>query len=206
MTVLMLNGSANPKGNTQRALLEIGGELEKEGISYEIFTVGAGPVRDCMGCGGCVDGNCVFEGDGVNDFLAKAREADGFIFASPVYYAHPSGRILSFLDRVFYADSGCFAFKPGAAVAVARRGGTTATLDALGKYFGISRMPTVGSTYWNLAHGSLPGEIEQDAEGLQTLRNLARNMAWLLKSIDAGKKAGLPLPTTERGSVTNFVR
>ena len=206
MKVLMLNGSAKPKGNTFLALEEIGKQLEKEGVEYEIVHI-KDPVRDCIGCGRCSREGCVFGAeDGVNEFIAKAREADGFIFATPVYYAHPSGRVLSFLDRVFYAGGGAFAFKPAAAVTVARRGGTTASFDVMNKYFGISRMMTVGSTYWNIVHGMTPGEAAQDAEGLRTMRNLARNMAWLIKSIDAGKQAGIPRPETERGDMTNFIR
>ena len=207
MKVLMLNGSPKAKGNTAAALEEIGKQLSEEGIEYEIFHIGALPVRDCIGCGRCTDDGCVFGADdGVNAFIAKAKEADGFIFGTPVYYAHPSGRILSFLDRVFYSGSGAFAFKPGAAVAVARRGGTSASFDVLNKYFGISRMPVVGATYWNLMHGAKAGEAAQDAEGLQTMRNLARNMAYLLKCQEAGRQAGVPLPETERGNRTNFIR
>ena len=206
MKVLMLNGSPKAKGNTGLALEEIGKQLEKEGIDYEIFQLGGGPVRDCIGCNRCTDEGCVVTDDGVNEFIAKAREADGFVFGTPVYYAHPSGRILSFLDRVFYSSGESFAFKPGAAVAIARRGGTTASFDVLNKYFGISQMPVAASTYWNLAHGTRPGEIAQDAEGLQTMRNLARNLAWMLKSFEAGKKAGVSLPETEHTAVTNFIR
>ena len=206
MKVLMLNGSARPTGNTYIALREIGEQLLKEGIDYEIVNVGSGPIRDCLGCGGCTEAGCAFGDDGVNEFIAKAREADGFVFGTPVYYAHPSGRILSFLDRAFYSGSAAFACKPGASVAVARRGGTSASFDVLNKYFGISRMPVVGSTYWNLMHGARPGEAAQDAEGLQTMRNLARNMAYLLKCQEAGRLAGIPLPETERTSRTNFIR
>lgn len=206
MKVLMLNGSAKPNGNTARALREIGAQLAQEGVEFEIVELGGQPIRDCLGCGGCAKGPCVFDDDGVNEFVEKARAADGFVFATPVYYAHPSGRILSFLDRVFYSGGDAFAYKPGAAVAVARRGGTTASVDALGKYFGISQMPQVGSTYWSIVHGRVPGEAEQDAEGMQTMRNLARNMAWMLKCMEAGKKAGISLPDTERGNVTNFIR
>ena len=206
MKVLMLNGSAKPKGNTFIALREIGEQLKKEGIDYEIVNVGGAPLRDCLCCGRCTEAGCVFTDDGVNDFIAKARAADGFVFGSPVYYAHPSGRILSFLDRAFYSASDAFAFKPGAAVAVARRGGTSASFDVLNKYFGISRMPVIGATYWNLVHGAAPGEAEQDAEGLQTMRNLARNMAYFLQCQEAGRLAGIPLPETERGNRTNFIR
>ena len=206
MKVLMLNGSARPSGNTFIALKEIGDQLKKEGIDYEIVNVGNKPLRDCIGCNRCTEAGCVFADDGVNDFVAKARAADGFVFGTPVYYAHPSGRILSFLDRAFYSSSDAFAFKPGAAVAVARRGGTSASFDVLNKYFGISRMPVVGATYWNLVHGTAPGEAAEDAEGLQTMRNLARNMAYLLKCQEAGRQAGVLLPETERGNRTNFIR
>ena len=206
MKVLMLNGSARPSGNTFIALKEIGEQLKKEGIDYEIVNVGNKPLWDCIGCNRCTETGCVFADDGVNDFVAKARAADGFVFGTPVYYAHPSGRILSFLDRAFYSSSDAFAFKPGAAVAVARRGGTSASFDVLNKYFGISRMPVVGATYWNLVHGTAPGEAAEDAEGLQTMRNLARNMAYLLKCQEAGRQAGVPLPETERGNRTNFIR
>ena len=206
MKVLMLNGSPKARGNTGLALEEIGRQLEKEGIRWEIFQLGGAAVRDCIGCNRCTDEGCVFTDDGVNDFIAKAREADAFVFGTPVYYAHPSGRILSFLDRVFYSSGEVFAFKPGAAVAIARRAGTTASFDVLNKYFGISRMPVAGSTYWNLAHGTAPGEIARDAEGLRTMRNLARNLAWMLKSIEAGRAAGVELPKTESGEFTNFIR
>ena len=158
MKVLMLNGSAKPQGNTYRALYEVGEQLKKEGIDYEIFQIGAAPLRDCIGCGQCTEKGCVFDDDKVNEFVAKAKEADGLVFGTPVYYAHPSGRVQSFLDRVFYSSGRAFAFKPGASVAVARRGGTSASFDVMNKYFGISQMPVAGSTYWNLVHGRVPGE------------------------------------------------
>lgn len=206
MKVLMLNGSAHQKGNTYDALTEIGKTLEQEGIEYEIFQMGGAPVRDCIGCGKCSEKGCIFEDDQVNEFVAKAKEADGLVFGTPVYYAHPSGRVQSFLDRVFYSSSKAFAFKPGAAVAVARRGGTSASFDVLNKYFGISQMPVAGSTYWNLVHGCVQGEAKQDAEGMQTMRNLARNLAWMMKCFEAGKNAGVELPKTERSERTNFIR
>ena len=206
MKILMLNGSPRPNGNTFLALSEIGKQLKEEGFDYEIFQIGGAPIRDCLGCGKCTENGCVFTDDSVNEFIAKAKDADGFVFGTPVYYAHPSGRILSFLDRAFCSGSGAFRFKPGAAVAVARRGGTTASFDCLNKYFGISQMPVVGSTYWNNVHGAAPGEAALDAEGLQTMRNLARNLAWMLKCFEAGKKSGIPLPETEKGNRTNFIR
>lgn len=206
MKVLMLNGSSKVNGNTNRALQEIGMQLEKEGIEYEIFQIGGAPVRDCIGCGQCSEAGCAFTDDSVNEFVAKAKEADGFVFGTPVYYAHPSGRVLSFLDRVFYCSSSALAFKPGASVAVARRGGTSASFDVMNKYFGISQMSVAGSTYWNLAHGRVPGEVEQDAEGMQTMRNLARNLAWMMKCFEAGKQAGVKLPEAERENKTHFIR
>jgi len=206
MKVLMLNGSAKEHGNTNRALQEIGMQLEREGIKYEIFQLGGAPIRDCIGCGQCTEYGCVFTDDKVNEFIAKAKAADGFVFGTPVYYAHPSGRVLSFLDRVFYSSGSVFACKPGASVAVARRGGTSASFDVMNKYFGISQMPVAGSTYWNLVHGCVPVEAEEDAEGLQTMRNLARNLAWMMKCFRAGAEAGIEIPEAERGSRTNFIR
>ena len=206
MKVLMLNGSVRKNGNINAALSEIAKVLEACGIESEIVSIGE-PVRDCIGCGGCTEEGCRFgEADGVNEFIRKAREADGFIFGTPVYYAHPSGRIMSFLDRVFYSGGGAFRFKPAAAVACARRAGTTASLDALNKYFGIAGMLTVGSSYWNVIHGRAPGEALLDAEGIQTMHNVANNMAWILKCIEAGKEKNIPLPTPEAGAKTNFIR
>ncbi len=204
MKVLMLNGSPKPKGNTALALEEIGKQLEREGIAYEIFQIGGGAIRDCIGCGQCTDAGCVFGADdGLNAFISKAKEADGFVFGTPVYYAHPSGRVLSVLDRVFFAGGRNFAHKPGAAVCSARRGGTTATFDVMNKYFTINQMPVVSSSYWNMVHGNTPEEVRQDAEGLQTMRNLGQNMAWLMQCIE---RSGLPAPENERGAFTNFIR
>ena len=212
MKVLLVNGSSHKKGTTMAALEEMMKVFEAEGIECEVFHLGAGPIADCMGCGHCAKaGSCVFKGDGVNEFLDKAASADGFVFGTPVYYAHPSGRILSFLDRAFYANGGgdrddVFRFKPGAAVAVARRGGTSASLDALNKYFGISQMPIAGSTYWNMVHGAVAEDAAKDEEGLQTTRNLARNIAWMMRCFEAGRAAGVEQPATERGARTNFIR
>lgn len=206
MKVLMLNGSPKANGNTYTALLEIGKQLNKENIEYEIVQIGGAPMRDCIGCGRCTENGCIFSDGGVNEFIAKAKEADGFVFGTPVYYAHPSGRILSFLDRVFYSGGRAFKFKPAASVAVARRAGTTASFDCLNKYFGISQMPVAGATYWNNVHGAVPGEVSFDEEGMRTMRNLARNLAWMIRCFDAGKKNGIPLPETETGNKTNFIR
>lgn len=207
MKVLMLNGSPHLKGCTYTALTEIGKVLNDNGIDYKIFQLGAEPVRDCIGCGKCREiGKCVFDENKVNEFAQMAKDFDGFVFGTPVYYAHASGRILSFLDRAFYSGGGNFKFKPAAAVASARRGGTTAALSDIEKYFGICQMPTVGSTYWNMVHGNRPEETVQDLEGMQTMRNIGRNMAWMLRCIEVGKANGIEYPDTESGSRTNFIR
>lgn len=206
MKVLLINGSPHEKGCTYTALSEIAGVLNENGIDTEIFQVGSAPIRGCVGCGGCAGKNrCVFQ-DQVNVALDKAAKADGFIFGSPVHYASAGGAITSFLDRMFFAGKENMVYKPGAAVVSCRRAGSTATLDQLNKYFTISSMPLVGSSYWNMVHGNTPEEVLQDKEGLQTMRNLARNMAWLLHCIEAGKKAGISVPQPESGSTTNFIR
>lgn len=206
MKVLMLNGSSHINGTTMAALTEVGKALEEDGIEYEIFQIGGGPVTDCLGCGQCTENGCIFSDDAVNAFVAKAKEADGYIFGTPVYYAHPSGRIQSFLDRVFYSSGRCFAHKPGASVAVARRGGTATTFDVLNKYFGITQMITVGSTYWNQVHGRCAEDAAKDLEGMQTMRNLGHNMAWVLKCLEAGKEKGIVPPVADRSNQTNFIR
>lgn len=206
MKVLLINGSPHEKGCTYTALSEIAGVLNENGIDTEIFQVGSDPIRGCVGCGGCAGKNrCVFQ-DQVNVALDKAAKADGFIFGSPVHYASAGGAITSFLDRMFFAGKENMVYKPGAAVVSCRRAGSTATLDQLNKYFTISSMPLVGSSYWNMVHRNTPEEVLQDKEGLQTMRNLARNMAWLLHCIEAGKKAGISVPQPESGSTTNFIR
>ena len=205
--VLLINGSGNEHGCTYTALSEVASTLGQEGISTEIIQLGKDPIRDCIGCGACGKlGKCIFSDDNVNKVADLEREADGFVFGTPVYYAHPSGRILSFLDRLFYSAGSAFAFKPGAAVASARRAGTTASLDALNKYFTIARMPVVSSNYWNMVHGNTPEEVRQDLEGLQIMRGIGQNMAWMLKCIEAGKAAGIPYPQTEQKVKTNFIR
>ena len=193
MKVLMLNGSPKANGNTYTALLEIGKQLNKENIEYEIVQIGGAPMRDCIGCGRCTENGCIFSDGGVNEFIAKAKEADGFVFGTPVYYAHPSGRILSFLDRVFYSGGRAFKFKPAASVAVARRAGTTASFDCLNKYFGISQMPVAGATYWNNVHGAVPGEVSFDEEGMRTMRNLARNLASHPRGLVTGRERSVVL-------------
>ena len=207
MKVLLLNGSTHKNGCTYLALSEAAKTLNAEGVETEIIQMGGGPVRDCIGCNGCTGkGQCVFGDDMVNEVIAKAKEADGFVFGSPVYYAHPSGQILSLLDRLFYAGGSAFTQKPGAAVVTARRAGTTASLDVLNKYMTDAQMPVVTSTYWNMVFGPAPELVEQDKEGLQTMRNLGRNMAWLLKCIQAGTQQGVTPPAAETDHWTNFNR
>ena len=205
--VLLLNGSCNKEGCTYTALREVAFSLEKEGVETEIFQLGGDAVRDCIGCRACAKlGKCVFGDDLVNQFVDKAKTADGFVFGSPVYYAHPSGRILSFLDRAFYSGKSAFAGKPGASVVSARLAGTTASVDVLNKYFSINRMPMVSSNYWNMVHGNTPDEVRQDLEGLQIMRGIGQNMAWLIRCIEAGKAAGIACPVPEEKIGTNFIR
>ena len=208
MKVMFVNGSSHLHGTTMAAIEEMEKVFCAEGIETEVIQVGGKPIADCLQCNVCgKTGKCVFTDDGVNEFVEKAKDADGFVFATPVYFAHPSGRIFDFLDRAFYSSNGYenFKFKPGAAVAIARRGGTTASLDALNKYFTISCMPIVSSQYWNSVHGNTPEEVLQDQEGLQTMRTLARNMSYLLKCLELGK-AQLPMPDKEPKTATNFIR
>ena len=207
MKVLLINGSSR-KECTYTALSKVAEALNEENIETEIINLGADPVRDCIGCNMCSkNGNsrCVFNDDIVNTIIEKAGESDGFVFGSPVYYAHPSGRILSVLDRVFYAGKKNFEFKPGASIISARRGGTVASFDVLNKYFTINQMPIVSSTYWNNVHGNNKEEVKQDLEGMQTMYNLGKNMAWLLKCIEAGKNSNVAAPNN-KVEKTNFIR
>ena len=207
MKVLLLNGSPHAKGCTFTALSEVAKELETQGIQTEILQIGTQPVRGCIGCRRCrTTGHCIFDNGIVNLVLDKAAEADGFIVGSPVYYASANGALIALLDRIFYAGSKNFVYKPAAAVVSARRAGTTASFDELNKYFTISQMPVVSSQYWNMVHGNTPDEVRQDLEGLQIMRTLGRNMAWLLQCIDAGKKANVSLPEEESRVATNFIR
>lgn len=211
MKVMLVNGSPHRHGCTDRALQEVARTLEEDGVEAEIFWIGAKPVGGCIACGGCDrKGACAFDG-AVNEFRAKAAEADGFVFGAPVHYAHAGASLVGFMDRLFYSNGRAgqpdvFRHKPAAAVASARRAGTTAALDDIQKFFTISQMPVVSSRYWNNVHGNTPEEVEQDAEGLWTMRQLGRNMAWLLRSIEAGRAAGLEPPAQEPGARTNFIR
>lgn len=207
MKVLLVNGSPKAKGCTYTALCEVAGALEKNGIETEIFHVGTEAIRGCMGCGACrkLDGKCVYQ-DSVNVFLEKAKAADGFVFGTPVHYAAASGMLTSFLDRTFYAGKPIFEYKPGAAIASCRRSGATATFDQLNKYFTISNMPVISSSYWNMVHGTNPDEVKQDLEGMQIMRNLGNNMAWILKAIEAGKREGIDIPEREAKVTTSFIR
>ena len=210
MKVLLVNGSPHKKGCTYTALTEVAKTLNEEGIDTEIFWIGTKPLAGCIACLKCAEiERCSFD-DRVNDFLDIVNDADGFIFGSPVHYAAAGGAITSFMDRVFYADlvggRQSFYLKPAAAVVSARRAGTTATFDQLNKYFTISQMPIISSRYWNMVHGAKPEDVKRDLEGLQTMRVLARNMAWFLKCKDAGTKAGIQPPEKDEIIFTNFIR
>ncbi|MBQ5883407.1 MAG: flavodoxin family protein [Clostridia bacterium] len=208
MKVLLINGSPHEKGCTFTALSEIEKTLENNGVEAEIFHIGTGAVRGCIGCGGCGknDNKCVFNDDVVNTIIEKAKTSDAFVFGSPVHYAAPAGALCAVLDRVFYAGSSFFKFKPGAAIVSCRRSGTTASVDCLNKYFTISNMPVVSSSYWNMVHGSSPEDVLKDEEGLQIMRGIGHNMAWLLKCIELGKENGVNHPIPEPKIRTNFIK
>jgi multimeric flavodoxin WrbA len=202
--VILLNGSAHINGCTATALNEMIGVFEKEGIGTELIQVGAKDIRGCISCNRCSElGKCVFD-DLVNEVAPKFEEADGLVVGSPVYYASPNGTIISFMDRLFYSTQFSKHMKVGASVVSCRRGGNTATFDVLNKYFTISGMPVASSTYWNQVHGFTAEDVKKDLEGLQTLRNLARNMSFMIKAF-ADAKAKYGLPEVERGAFTSFV-
>lgn len=206
MKVVLINGSPNGHGCTYTALKEVEKTLRAEHIETEMIYLGNKPIAGCIACGFCVkNGRCVQE-DKVNEVREKVMAADGLIIGSPVYYASAAGQLTAFLDRLFFSAAGRFADKLGASVVSCRRGGATAAFDQLNKYFTISNMPIVSGDYWNQVHGNTPEEVQQDLEGMQTMRTLAKNMAWLLKCIEAGKAAGVPLPQREEKILTNFVR
>ena len=203
MKVLLINGSPHKEGCTQTALTEIANELEKNDIDSEIFWIGTEQIRGCTGCRVCKKnpGKCVFDDDICNELIKKCEEADGMIIGSPVYFAGINGGLSAILDRVFYAGGINFENKPGAGVVSCRRAGASASFDRLNKYFTYNKMPVVPSQYWNVVHGNTPEEVKQDIEGLQIMRTLAKNMAWLLKSLKDE-----PTPDYEEKTFTNFIR
>jgi multimeric flavodoxin WrbA len=206
MKVLLINGSPHREGCTYTALREIADTLEKNGASTEILWLGVDAISGCRGCGACRKlGKCVID-DAVNQTIDRVDTFDGFIIGSPVHYAAASGFITPFLDRLFYAGGNKFAGKPGAAIVSCRRAGSTAAFEQLNKYFTISSMPVVSSQYWNMVHGNTPEEVRKDLEGMQIMRTLGQNMAWLLRCIAAGRAAGIALPVYEKRVGTNFIR
>lgn len=206
MKVILFNGSPHQNGCTAAALQTVVTTLNQNGIDTEVLWIGNQSTHDCIACGGCKQGTpaCVFHDDCVNTWLEKVQTADGFIFGSPVYYAHPTGAILSAMDRLFYAGSQFLRHKPAAAVLTARRAGTTASMDVINKYFAMNQMPIVTSTYWNQTYRSPDGTTNTDAEGKQTLQHLASNMAWLLKCLAAGRANGIIPPDQTKTARTNF--
>lgn len=203
--VLLVNGSPKAEGCTYTALKEIADTLANEGVESEIFHVRS-DTPGCRDCGYCAKkGRCSIRDD-VNAVADRLDEFDAIVLGSPVYYAGPSGQVCAFADRLFYSNADRMAGKLGAAVVSCRRGGASAAFDRLNKYFTVCNMPVVPSQYWNQVHGFTPDDVHRDLEGLQTMRTLARNMAWLIKCIDAGKTAGVPLPERETPTMTNFIR
>ena len=205
MKVLLLNGSPRQNGNTAAALAEMVKIFSQENIETETVQIGSWPIRGCAACRYChKEGKCVFD-DGVNELAAKLQESDGLVLASPVYYASANSTLTAAMDRLFYSSHFDKTMKVGASIAIARRGGCSSTFDQLNKYFTISGMPIASSQYWNSVHGRLPGEAEQDEEGMQTMRTLARNMAFLMRAIALGKEQ-FGLPQREKGIATNFIK
>lgn len=207
MKVLLVNGSPRKQGNTATALAEVAEQLAKEGIESEVMWIGNGPIRGCAACGQCSArglGRCVFDDDVCNLISEKFAEVDGLIVGSPVYYGQPNGALLSVIQRAFYSNGANIAGKPAAAIAVCRRGGATAAFEALNMPFQMMNMPVVTSQYWNIAYGRAAGEASQDSEGMQTMRTLARNMAWLLKCTNGTPAPGRP--KYEEWAAMHFVR
>lgn len=204
MKVLLINGSPKHNGNTFTALSEVASALEANGVQTEIVSIGTKAFQGCIACNRCTElGHCVFQDELYNTVREKLVESDGLVIGTPVYYAGPNGTLCALLDRVFYSCQQHLAYKPGASVAVCRRGGASAAFDRLNKYFTISNMPVVPSQYWNSVHGLLPGEASLDAEGMQTMRTLGKNMAWLLKNLKSGNTTP---PSPETREITNFIR
>lgn len=204
MKVLLINGSPHREGNTSIALSEVAKALRENDVDAEIVSIGTKAVQGCIACNSCGKlGRCVFNDALYNEVREKLETADGIVVGSPVYYSGPNGSLCALLDRLFYSAGSLLEYKPAAAVAVCRRGGASATFDRLNKYFTIKNMPVVSSQYWNSVHGMLPGEAAKDVEGLQTMRTLGRNMAWMLKNL---RKSGEPVPEQEPWTPTNFIR
>ena len=204
MKVLLINGSPRKEGNTFVALSEIAVALENSGVRAQIISIGNKAVQGCIACNKCSElGKCSFNDELYNTVRESLNDADGLVIGTPVYYAGPNGSLCALLDRVFYSCSELLEYKPGASVAVCRRGGASTAFDRLNKYFTISNMPVVSSQYWNIVYGLMPGEAAQDDEGLQTMRTLGRNMAWILKNL---KSNTAPYPEPEDPKVTNFIR
>ena len=206
MKVILVNGSPHKEGCTYTALCEVAKTLSEEGVETEIFNLGGRDILPCRACGACAKlGRCVID-DVVNEFNEKAKKADGFIFGTPVHYAAASSLIKSFMDRAFYSGKGVYTLKPAACIVSARRAGTTAAFEEINKYFTISQMPVISSRYWNMVHGAKADDVLKDSEGLQTMRVLARNMAWFLCLKEAGDKLGVEPPKQEEPIRTNFIR
>ena len=206
MKVILVNGSPREKGCTYTALSEVAKTLNENGIETEIFHIGTESVAGCIACGVCRDsGECIYT-DCVSGFLEKAKNADGFVFGSPVYYSNMSGQLSSFMDRAFYSGAKYMNGKPAAAVVSCRRGGASSTFEQINKYFTINCMPVVSSQYWNQVHGSKAEDVLKDEEGMQTMRTLGAHMAWLLKCIEIGKANGIDKPEKEPAIRTSFIR
>lgn len=206
MKVLLVNGSPHKEGSTNEALLEVKASLEENGVEGEIFWLGTKAISGCIACGGCLETKrCVID-DKVNEFLDKAEDADGFVFGTPVHYAGTSGAISSFMDRVFYGKGAMFRGKVAASVASCRRAGSVCAFDRLNKYFTINEMPIVSSNYWNIVFGCNKEEAKEDKEGMQIMRILGKNMAWMIKCINLGRENGLPFPMGEEKIATNFIK
>ena len=206
MKVILVNGGPHERGCTYTALKEIEQQLNKNDIETEIFWLGVKPMAGCIGCKNCAKTGKCFNDDKVNEFIEKAKDTDGFVFGSPVHFAAISGALSSFMDRVFYAGKSIMQNKVATGIVSCRRGGATAALDEINKYFAINNMPIVTSQYWNMVHGNIPEEVKKDEEGMQTMRTLGNNMAWILKCIEEGKKKGLDVPEREKAIKTNYIK
>lgn len=206
MKVMLVNGSPHHEGCTYTALQEVAKALNADGIETNNFWIGIRPISGCLSCGGCRDAEHCAIDDIVNVFIDEAKDCDAFVFGAPVHFASANGAMISFMDRAFYSGKKALEFKPAASVVSCRRGGASATFDELNKYFTIRNMPVVSSQYWNQVHGNTPEEVIQDLEGMQTMRTLGHNIAWLLKCIEAGRSVGIEHPEPEEQIKTNFIR